>query len=80
MTRESHTDTTLPIALHLQPTRSILDLIENDSKMLKFGQVTQSHLNEYKRPGPGRNKPTPSRRRPSELTGFSLGSNGRIDR
>jgi hypothetical protein len=39
---------------------------------LKFGQASQGHLNEYERPGPGWNRPSPSRRRPSELTGYLL--------
>lgn len=48
------------------------DLIENDSSRLKFGQVSQGHLNEYERPGPGRNRPSPSRQRPPELTDYLL--------
>jgi hypothetical protein len=39
----------------LQPTPDILYLIDNDTRKLKFDQMRQGHLNEYERPGPGRN-------------------------
>ena len=49
---------------YLQPTPNILTMIENDSQKLKFDQTSQGHLNEYERPGPGWNEPSPSRRDP----------------